>query len=162
MRGCFKELQPASVTTTPLPSLPAKIKILGTPAPCKQSRITRASSRNSSYPVISLYIPTCIQNRSLVFPKKKKKKTIYFLRNPLRIRVYRKYRKYRKYFIVTNSLSLSGKKFRRTRSDTFVFPTGWASCSNFPHLQKHGRHGKWKSWLVIGSCRVPWHLHRAS
>lgn len=104
MRGCFKELQPASVTTTPLPSLPAKIKILGTPAPCKQSRITRASSRNSSYPVISLYIPTCIQNRSLVFPKKKK--TIYFLRNPLRIRVYRKYRKYRKYFIVTNSLSL--------------------------------------------------------
>lgn len=109
MRGCFKELQPASVTTTPLPSLPAKIKILGTPAPCKQSRITRASSRNSSYPVISLYIPTCIQNRSLVFPKKKK--TIYFLRNPLRIRVYRKYRKYRKYFIVTNSLSLSGKNF---------------------------------------------------
>lgn len=109
MRGCFKELQPASVTTTPLPSLPAKIKILGTPAPCKQSRITRASSRNSSYPVISLYIPTCIQNRSLVFPKKKKK-TIYFLRNPLRIRVYRKYRKYRKYFIVTNSLSLSLEK----------------------------------------------------
>lgn len=109
MRGCFKELQPASVTTTPLPSLPAKIKILGTPAPCKQSRITRASSRNSSYPVISLYISTCIQNRSLVFPKKKKK-TIYFLRNPLRIQVYRKYRKYRKYFIVTNSLSL-GKNF---------------------------------------------------
>lgn len=120
MRGCFKELQPASVTTTPLPSLPAKIKILGTPAPCKQSRITRASSRNSSYPVISLYIPTCIQNRSLVFPKKKKK-TIYFLRNPLRIRVYRKYRKYRKYFIVTNSLSL-WKKISKNEVGYFRLP----------------------------------------
>lgn len=133
MRGCFKELQPASVTTTPLPSLPAKIKILGTPAPCKQSRITRASSRNSSYPVISLYIPTCIQNRSLVFPKKK---TIYFLRNPLRIRVYRKYRKYRKYFIVTNSLSL-GKNFEERGRILSSSPQGEQVAARIFHTCKN-------------------------